>query len=114
MQKTIEIDGKDIPLKTTGATPFQYKMQFGTDYFADVLKLGVLEDLTSIEDMDYEKLSKLDTEVFYNIIYTFAKAANPDIPEQFAWLASFDEFPIFDIVADIQELLVKTMSTRKK
>ncbi|PEA86640.1 hypothetical protein [Bacillus thuringiensis] len=114
MQKTIVIDGKDIQLKVTGATPIRYGAEFGKDYFADVLKLGALEELADIQNMDYTKLDRLDTGVLYNVIYIFAKEADPNISEQFTWLASFDEFPVFDIVAEVQELLVKTMSTRKK
>ncbi|GGC88025.1 hypothetical protein [Enterococcus wangshanyuanii] len=40
MEKTITIDGKQVRLRTSAATPLRYKMQFGTDYFADLLKLS--------------------------------------------------------------------------
>ncbi|MDN5989745.1 MAG: hypothetical protein L0H95_06905 [Lactobacillus sp.] len=40
MEKTIEIGEIKIRLASNAATPLRYKMQFHTDYFADLMKLG--------------------------------------------------------------------------
>ena len=46
MEKTITIDGKQVRLKTTAATPKRFKIQFGLYYFADLLKFAkILEQL---------------------------------------------------------------------
>ena len=42
MEKTIEIDGKKVKLKSTAGTPKRYKAQFRKDYFSELLKLSKL------------------------------------------------------------------------
>lgn len=54
MEKTIIIGDVSIPMKTTAAVAIRYKMQFGTDYFADLLKMAkVLQP--SIDDQEKRK-----------------------------------------------------------
>ena len=40
MEKTIEIGTTKIRLASNAATPLRYKMQFGSDFFADLLTLA--------------------------------------------------------------------------
>jgi hypothetical protein len=115
MEKTIEIDGKKINLKSTGATPLRYKSQFGKDFFAEIFKLGKLEKINlDDKDIDYEALSGLDFEVFYNIIWTMAKTADKSIPEPLEWLDGFDEFPIVEILPQMQDMIFRNLATKKK
>ncbi|MGG3924903.1 hypothetical protein ABET51_02715 [Metabacillus fastidiosus] len=116
MEKTIEIDGKEISFKSTGGSAIRYKAQFGKDFFAEVVKLNSLEKLTKIDTEDFkpEDLEGLDTTFFYNVAWVFAKTANKEIPDQLAWLDSFDEFPIMDIMPDLMELVTAALKTKKK
>lgn len=115
MEKTIQIDGKLVNLKSTGATPLRYKAQFGKDFFGEVLKLGKLEKLDLKEkNIDYQALDSLDFEVFYNIIWTMAKTADKSIPDPITWLDGFEEFPIADILPQMQEMIFRNLSTKKK
>ncbi|EOW9529897.1 hypothetical protein ACO11K_003661 [Bacillus cytotoxicus] len=113
MEKTITVDGKQIRLKCTGATPMRFNAQFGKDYFAEVLKVAVIGK-EGFASMDLSLLANLETESLYNIIYIFAKTANPDIPDKLSWLDSFDEFPVFDIFIEIQDMIMATMQSKKK
>ncbi|MDM5333436.1 hypothetical protein QUF56_09375 [Ureibacillus composti] len=115
MEKTIEIDGKQVNFKTSGAVPKRYKTQFQRDYFRDLLGLGVtdldFENLT--EKQKIEEIRKIDFDMFYNIAWTLAKTADNKIPEPLTWLDSFETFPIFDILPQIQDMLTASIATKK-
>ncbi|NOP79594.1 hypothetical protein HNV23_08860 [Bacillus paranthracis] len=113
MEKTIKVDDKDVKLKSTGATPIRYKAQFGKDYFSELMRLMPLTkmDLENIDAMDF---SVLDMEVFYNFVYVLAKTADHGIPDPISWLDSFDEFPIVEIIPEIQDILLASIKSKKK
>lgn len=113
MEKTILIDGKQVTFKSTAATPLRYKRQFGKDFFAEIIKLSALDGLNS-KKIDMKKIDKLDFEVFYNVIWTLAKTADSKIPDPMTWLDGFDEFPLFDIIPELQELILSSIQTKKK
>lgn len=113
MEKTIEIDGKKICFKSTAATPLRYKSQFGKDFFVDIMKLSRLDGLNS-KKINIEKIEKLDFEVFYNIIWVLAKTADKKIPDPITWLDGFDEFPLFEIIPELQDLILASIQTKKK
>ena len=101
MEKIININGKDVAFKSTGSAPLRYKMQFKRDFFADLMKLqGVQKDMNS-----------LDLEVFYNLAWIYAKTADPSIPPIMEWLDTFEEFPIMEILPQLQEMLAKSLGT---
>lgn len=115
MEKTIEIDGQKIRFKSTGATPLRYKAQFGKDYFAELLKMNKLKDFDKDSDEpDYEALQNLDLEVFYNICWSLAKTADKSISEPLEWLDGFEEFPLFDILPELQDLFAQSLQGKKK
>ena len=116
MEKTITIDGKEIRFKTNGATPLRYKAQFGQDYFKEILKMAPLEGLSKKKkkDVTVKDLEVLDFEVFYNIAWIMAKTADSSIPEPIAWLEQFDEFPMVEIIPELQDMLLTSIQTTKK
>lgn len=114
MEKTIEIDGKKIRFKTTGATPLRYKAQFGKDYFKEILKLAPLQKLQGKKGLTADELAALDFEVFYNISWIMAKTADPTIPEPLEWLDQFDEYPMAVVIPELQELMLASFQTTKK
>lgn len=116
MEKTIDIDGKQITFKSSGAVPKRYKMQFQRDFFNDLLSMGVT-------NIDFEKMSeqeklevirKVNFDMFYDIAWTLAKTADPKVQDPLTWLDSFDTFPIVDILPQINDLLYASISTKKK
>lgn len=102
MEKVITVDGKQIRLKSTGATPLLYKMHFKRDFFKDLFKMY------NISEND---ISALDLEVFYNMVWLLAKGANKDIDSPLEWLDGFDEFPIMEIVPQIQDMIESMLKT---
>jgi hypothetical protein len=113
MEKTITIDGKEIRFKTNGATPLRYKAQFGRDYFKEILKMAPLANKNK-NDIESKDLEALDFEVFYNIAWIMAKTADSSIPEPIAWLEQFDEFPMVEIIPELQDMLLASIQTTKK
>jgi hypothetical protein len=116
MEKIIEIDGKKVGFKTNGATPLRYKAQFGKDYFKELIKLAPLESLMGKKkkEVTFQDLDALDFEVFYNISWIMAKTYDPTIPEPLEWLEQFDEYPIADVIPQLQELMASSFQTTKK
>lgn len=115
MEKTIEIDGKKVRFKSNGATPLRYKAQFGKDYFKEIMKLAPLQKINSKNNtISSEDLAALDFEVFYNISWILAKTADPTIPEPLEWLEQFDEFPMAEVIPQLQDLMVSSFKSAKK
>lgn len=108
------IDGKNVAFKTNGATPMRYKAQFGKDYFREILKLAPLEKLTGKKKLDAKDLEILDFEVFYNISWIMAKTADPSIPDPITWLEGFEQFPMAEIIPQLQDMMLASFQTTKK
>ena len=114
MIKTVHIDGREVTFKSTAATALRYKQQFNSDFFADMVRLSPIAQFAGQKEVPAEVLQQLDFEVFYNILWTMARTADPTLPDPIAWLDTFEEFPVFDILPEVQDLLAKTLSMSKK
>ncbi len=112
MEKILTIDGRQVAFKSTGAFLLRYKAQFGRDAMQDLFKLqqALGPDGVTVDT------SGLDLEVFYNLVWTLAKVADPTIPPPFEWLDSFSEFPLMDIIPEVVDMIFSsiTSSTKKK
>jgi hypothetical protein len=105
MEKIINIDGRDVKFKSTGATLLRYKAQFKRDALQDIFKLEKAFD----KETNEIEIDKLDLEVFYNLIWTLAKTANSEIEDPMTWLDTFSEFPLMNIIPETMELLMATI-----
>jgi len=131
MEKILNIDGRDVKFKSTGAFLFRYKAQFQRDALKDIYKLqGAVENVektvmnehTGEEEIIVKQVIKnidaLDLDVFYNLIWTLAKTANGTIPPPIEWLDEFDEFPLMDIIPELIDMifscLKSTADSKKK
>ena len=113
MEKILTIDGKEVKFKSTAATPLRYKAQFGKDYFSEIMKM---ESLTNIKNgkIKAKDIQSIDFDVFYNIIWVLAKTADKNIPSQIEWLDGFDEFPLMEIIPELQDLIAASLQSKKK
>lgn len=116
MEKTIVVGGKEIRFKTNGATPLRYKAQFQKDYFKEIMKLMPLSNLAekNKKNVNVKDLEALDFEVFYNIAWIMAKTADPSIPEPMLFFEQFDEFPIVEVIPELQDLIFASFQSSKK
>lgn len=115
METTITIDNKPVTFKSSGAVPKRYKMQFGRDFFKDLIGMGLVDkDYGRLsENEQLESIRKIDFDMFYDIAWTLAKTADDKVPDPLTWLDSFETFPIVDIVGELQDILAATISSKK-
>ena len=110
MEKILTIDGRQVPFKSTGAFILRYKAQFGRDAIQDVYKMqSIIGQKGKLSNLD-----QLDTEVFFYLIWTLAKTADPSIPPPLEWLDGFDEFPLESIMPELQDLIHSAMGSTVK
>lgn len=110
MEKTLIISGKSVNFKSTGAFLLRYKAQFGRDALSVLAKMSGAMD----KETGKLKLETLDLTLFLEVIWTLAKTADPSIPEPMVWLDSFEEFPLGDILPQLQDLLTSTLQSSVK
>lgn len=110
MEKTLTIDGRQVAFKSTGAFMLRYKAQFGRDAVQDLFKLQQAIDA----DGQIADVSALDLEVFYNLVWTLAKTADPAIPPPLEWLDTFSEFPLIDIIPDVMDMMFSSLTVSAK
>lgn len=98
LQKTIEINGKQIPLKASAAVPRLYRIKFGRDIFKDLVKVKTAEG---------DELAALESDFFENVAYIMAKHADSNIPDSIEeWLESMSLFELYgNFRNEILELL---------
>lgn len=114
MEKTLTIDEKQVRFKSTGATPLRYKAQFHRDFFGDILKLNSLKSISEGNEMKAGDIEQIDFDVLFNIAWVLAKTADKTIPEPFEWLDGFEEFPIVEIIMELQDLIGASLQSKKK
>lgn len=119
----VKIAGRDVGFEAPASLPIRYRNLSGRDFFADMQNLS-----ESTEEVDQPKkllgkkpeastrlTDKWDTTILFNIVHAMAKAADPSITSDvIEWVDSFDEFPIFEVFAAVQPLIVKSMQSTKK
>ena len=96
MRKTIVADGKEIVLQTNGLVPLLYKKEFKQDFFADINRINK---------------KNFDIEIFYNLVWVFARVADKKLPDLEEWLAGFEVFPIADYADVIISLVTACITT---
>lgn len=111
MEKTITIDGRQVTFKSSGALPKRYKAQFGRDYFSDMYDLKSMSEAYERSESDSKPPNFKYFDLFYDIAWTLAKTADNTIPDPMSWLDEFDEFPIAEILPEIQDLIAASISS---
>lgn len=112
MEKIIKAGEYTFPAKSTAASLFSYKANFGRDGLQDIL---VLASLKSEGLSKAEILANLDTDVFLRFSWVFAKSADKSIPPMEEWLDGFEMSPIdfiFDVLPQVSELLGQTTNSQ--
>lgn len=124
MDKTIQIDGREIKFRATARTPRLYRMLTNRDMIKDMnILIKAFGDAKNDKDNNDKLMSKLSTQhlmIFEDSAYVMARHANPDMPEQSPdeWLDTFEMFDIYTIFPQIMDLwnmnTVTTAESKKK
>lgn len=114
MEKILNIDGRQVKFKSTGAFLLRYKAQFSRDALKDIFTLqGAIDENGNITNIDV-----LNLEVLYDLAWTLAKTADSTIEPPMEWLDTFSEFPLMDIMPEIADMifgsLTSTAQSKKK
>ena len=109
VQKTVEIDGKEVTFKASAAIPRLYRVKFRRDIFKDMSDL--MKDIKNqkanqeANEDEESNLSIESLEIFENIAYMMAKYADPNVPDNIdEWLDQFETFSIYMVMPKIVEL----------
>ena len=105
MIKTLKIDGKDIEFKSTGGTMMRYRNQFNSEFLTD------LSALSKVTKTDFSPFTSKSIE---QIIWVLAKTADSSIPDPQTWYDSFDEFPIYEVWSQLQDMITASFKTLRK
>lgn len=107
MEKTINIDGQDVRLKVTLNCMRMYKAQFRRDLMRDIFQFRQFEN--DIKDGELQAsddvVSKVDFEVFINLLWVFAKKADSSIPNPDEFEDRFTSIPFRIVLPEIMDLL---------
>lgn len=111
MKRTVNIDGIDVELKCTGATPTFYRNIFNHDLFKEFASLSkaMTTDSEGNTSMD---LTQFDFGIVERLAYTMAFQANRDLGPLEEWLDQFDHSTaILDAMPDILQLYMDGLNT---
>lgn len=137
MEKVIEIGGKDVKFKFTLSAFYIFKNQFSYDAMNKIVPtIGeILSNLDLnafvIEEKDkgevvvggdvmnaigrtLEATFNFEMVDILNLLWAFAKNANPDIDSPEVWFGTFDEFPIIDVMKEFIPALLESLGSKKK
>jgi len=108
VERILIIDGRQVKFKSTGAFLLKYKAQFRRDALQDIFRL---QNAVDIENNKLKDIEALDLEVFYNLVWTLAKTADPLIYPPEEWLDTFSEFPLMDIIPEVIDMIFSCLSS---
>ena len=130
IERTIQIDGKDVRLMSSAMLPRIYRAKFGRDLFKDFndlekdFKKNGSKKKVSEEDIPEETdgeenapeetgsmISVSNLEVFENIAYAMAWHADPATPDIEEWLEQFNIFSIYEVMPVIVSMWNSSMKT---
>ena len=111
MEKTLNIDGKDVKFKSTAGTLMRYRMNFGRDLIKDIAKLE--KRYKSVENGE-DEFEIYDLEMFEKIAWSMAKTADNNIADIENWLDEFESFSIMVILPEIMDLLIANMKQEQE
>lgn len=113
MEKIIKVGEYEFKAKSTAASLFSYKANFGRDGLRDIIALA---SGMNGGEMSVEKIitsDSFDLDVFFRFLWVFAKAADKDIPPLEQWLEGFDIPPVDFACQSLSQTLDLLMSTAK-
>lgn len=127
MEKTIIIDGRPVTFKATGGLQYRYKSQFGRELFQDMIlieksmlgikappKSGGKTTLQAYELTTAYAITGASLEMMYNVLWCMAKTADNTIPDPQTWLDSFENFKVWDIWAQVEDIINANMEIDPK
>ena len=120
IKRTVNIEGRDLTLASSGYLPFFYREKIGRDMVRDMSrlmtnykKLASLPEDASEEERLEAQLDIIDLQTFADVAWTMQKYAGEDVGETTRdWLESFDgAFTVMQVMPTVVELWSITNKT---
>ena len=121
MERTVNIDGREVRLRASAAIPRMYRIRFRRDIIQDMSSIQraisqARENVTKLNTDENDEVSSLPLDaltMFENIAYLLARHADPEaVPDSVdAWLDGFETFSIYQVMPDIQEMWEENLRT---
>lgn len=120
MERTVNIDGREVRLRASAAIPRMYRIRFRRDIIQDMssIQRAIAQELENVSklDTDEDMASSLPLEaltMFESIAYLMAWHADPQaVPDSVdAWLEGFETFSIYQVMPVIQEMWEENLRT---
>ena len=126
IEKTINVEGKDITFRSSALLPKLYRFYIGRDMVQDMQhlvkawkKFNELPEEATEDERQAAQLDMLDLEIFGNVAWIMMKHAGEDVgkdPDE--WLENLDgAFSIYQVFPTVMELWAannKTTAVPKK
>lgn len=108
MEATVKIDGKDVRLVSSAATPLRYRVEFGKDLLSEIR--SVSDEMKNGKGSDAD-LPVHALEVFINMAYVMAKDGDPSMTAASPgeWLEGFSTMFAYEIIPVVQALWAGNM-----
>ena len=121
MERTVNIDGREVRLRASAAIPRMYRIRFRRDIIQDMSSIQraislARENVTKLNTDENDEVSSLPLDaltMFENIAYLMARHADPEaVPDSVdAWLDGFETFSIYQVMPVIQEMWEENLRT---
>ena len=121
MERTVNIDGREVRLRASAAIPRMYRIRFRRDIIQDMSSIQraisqARENVTKLNTDENDEVSSLPLDaltMFENIAYLMARHADPEaVPASVdAWLDGFETFSIYQVMPVIQEMWEENLRT---
>jgi len=97
IEKTLLVDGNEIPFRTSAALPRLYRQYFGSDVFIDLNNIQTKVGKNKKTELPASTLSIIE-----NLAFCMAKHADPSITDDVnEWLGQFSTTAIYMVAQDI-------------
>lgn len=115
MERTVQLDGREVRLRASAAIPRLYRIKFRRDIMQDMV---AIQRAVERAEKGEASIPMECLELFENVAYLMAKHADPQTPGTVEeWLDGFETFSIyavFPVVAELWEENMKTLSVPAK
>ena len=103
MLKTITLEnGREVKFLSNALIPMRYQRAFKQNYFQTIVRFSQSDP------------SSPNLQTIYRMAWVFAKNADSSIGDLDAWLNSFDDFPLLEVVDILEPLIENTVSSQKE
>ena len=118
MERTINIDGKEVRLRASAAIPRLYRLKFRRDIIQDMqtIQAALEKSKAGVGKGKPVPIPMEALTLFENVAYLMARHADPggvpDSPDE--WLEGFETFSIYRVFPVIQEIWSANLVTLSK